>query len=82
MNNETFDQILVPMIGPCFGDSGGPLVCVENKTAVLTGIVSYVKGGCSVVWLPAVFTKVFGFLQWILPFTVFFKDNSSNKFHA
>ena len=63
---------LVPSTSPCYGDSGGPLICVINKTAVLTGIVSFGKVGCAVGFLPTVFTKVFGFLHWILQFTVSF----------
>ena len=61
---------LVPLTGPCVGDSGGPLVCVENNTAVHTGVVSFSVNGCSVFPIPTIFTKVFGFLEWILSLTV------------
>ena len=51
----------------CKGDSGGPLICHENGQAVLTGVVSFGKRGCTND-RPKVFARVSNYLRWIRKF--------------
>lgn len=47
----------------CFGDSGGPLQIPNQNTAKIVGIVS--SGiGCATI-LPAIYTRVAYYLNWI-----------------
>ena len=54
----------------CDGDSGGPLVCLENNVVVLTGIVSWSYGCASKEHIPAIYTRVSAYSDWIRRFTV------------
>lgn len=49
----------------CKGDSGGPLMYDDNVT-YQAGIVSFGKGNCGTNEAPSVYTRVDGFLDWIL----------------
>lgn len=49
----------------CNGDSGGPLVTDDVKAPVLIGVTSFVASyGCEMK-IPAAFTRVSSFLDWI-----------------
>lgn len=48
----------------CQGDSGGPLFAGEGAAARLVGIVSF-GDGCGKAGVPAVYTRVSGFTDWI-----------------
>jgi len=55
--------------GPCRGDSGGPLLCEEGDSLVLEGIVSWGTPSCTRFGVPAVFTRVRSYIDWIADFT-------------
>ena len=48
---------------PCHGDSGGPMTC--NGNTLQCGIVSWGDYTCGSLNLPAVFTRVSKYLDWI-----------------
>lgn len=54
----------------CRADSGGPLMQVERNDGVhrwtVVGIVSYGPGQCGLHNYPAVYTKVYSYVDWIL----------------
>ncbi|XP_069328138.1 serine protease 44-like [Eulemur rufifrons] len=49
----------------CQGDSGGPLVCELNDTWIQVGIVSW-GIGCSLKGIPAVYTEVSFYKDWVI----------------
>jgi len=49
----------------CQGDSGGPLAVHRNGTAVLAGVVSSGRG-CAQPGIPAVYTRVSHFSNWLV----------------
>lgn len=62
----TPDMICIKVIngaGPCSGDSGGPLVLADGPHTVV-GVSSFGSEKCG-SGVPAVFTRVTSFLNWI-----------------
>lgn len=50
----------------CSGDSGGPLMYeLEDNTYIAIGVVSYGYRECGTVNVPAVYTYVYEYLDWI-----------------
>lgn len=52
-------------ISACRGDSGGPLFCNAGGQSVQVGIVSFGKIPCAQANIPAVFTRVSTYVDWI-----------------
>ncbi|KAG7175805.1 Serine protease grass-like [Homarus americanus] len=53
----------------CYGDSGCPVFyprVTQGTTNVLTGIVSFGKSLCGIEGVPAVYTRVAAYRQWII----------------
>lgn len=48
----------------CNGDSGGPMTRAQGSERVLVGLVSWGRG-CALPGMPAVYTSVPGYLDWI-----------------
>ena len=74
-NLKNFNFFLVIKIfsrSTCSGDSGGPLEFSGNfendyvPKAIQYGIVSFGIHSCGVKSLPAIYTKVYPYLKWIL----------------
>lgn len=53
--------------GPCVGDGGDPLVINEYGTYTLVGLLSFNHGdgGCGRLPVPAVFTRITAYYEWI-----------------
>ena len=49
----------------CRGDSGGPLMAIIGNRWHAVGIVSFGSGLCGLEGIPAIYTRVGGFLDWI-----------------
>ncbi|XP_050356563.1 phenoloxidase-activating enzyme-like [Nymphalis io] len=49
----------------CRGDSGGPLMYEKNLVYYAVGVVSYGREKCGTAGVPAVYTNVFKYVEWI-----------------
>jgi len=53
-------------VGGCMGDSGGPISCVRSDGKYeVAGVTSFGDGRCNVPGMPAVWTRVPSYVQWI-----------------
>lgn len=53
----------------CSGDSGSPMILANVRPAILVGIISWSKAGCSVRGDPGVYTRISSFVPWIRDIT-------------